>query len=450
MKMLRALLTLLALMLGIPAATNAQTIAEIASGDTNFTILVQAITSASQADTDFLGTISSDDADLTVFAPTDAAFQALGSDVLAALIAKPEGLLTDILSYHLLDGAQSAADLITAGTVTTLLGPTVSFSVNDDGEVFVNNSQITMIDIQADNGVIHVIDAVLSPPSPADEGLPTIAEIAAANGDFTLLLQAVNTASAAGVIDFAASLADPEEDLTVFAPTDNAFAALGVAFNDALADPAGLLTDILAYHILESSEFAGELSRVDSFPTLLGESVMISTDAGGNVFINGNQIAIADIEAENGVVHILDVVLNPDEDPEAGATIIDLAAEDPDLSSLVQALEAASAAGDTDFIALLSDPNAQFTVFAPTDAAFEALGDALDTALADPAGLLSEILKYHVLTTPGTAVELLTAGMATTTLGENITIMTDASGNAFINDSQLIMADIMAATESST
>jgi len=99
-----------------------------------------------------------------VFAPTDAAFAALG-DALDAVVADPGGLLTDILAYHVLGSSEAAADLIAAGRATTLLGRDVAITVDDDGNVFINNAQVMIADVQAANGIVHVIDTVLLPPS---------------------------------------------------------------------------------------------------------------------------------------------------------------------------------------------------------------------------------------------------------------------------------------------
>jgi len=190
-------------------------------------------------------------------------------------VQDPGGLLTDILAYHVLGSSEAAADLIAAGSATTLLGEDVAITVDDDGNVFINDAQVMIADVPAANGVVHVIDAVLVPPSdPAP--LQTIAEIA------------VNT------------------------PT---LSTLVSALDPIVQDPGGLLTDILSYHVLGSSEAAADLIAAGRATTLLGEDVAITIDDDGNVFINDAQVMLADIQAANGIVHVIDAVLVPPSDP---------------------------------------------------------------------------------------------------------------------------------------
>ncbi len=140
--------------------------------------------------------------------------------------------------------------------------------------------------------------------------LPTIAEIATGDPQFSTLVEALSLASASGPIDFLAAVSNPDADLTVFAPTNDAFAALGATLDAALADPSGLLTQVLAYHVLGSSQTGAELLAATEFETLQGELVTISL-RDGKVFINDSQVVIADIEASNGIVHVIDAVLIP-------------------------------------------------------------------------------------------------------------------------------------------
>ena len=153
------------------------TIAEIATGDPRFSTLVTALSVASESGpVDFLGAVSDPEADLTVFAPTNDAFLALGATLDAAL-ADPSGLLTQVLAYHVLASSESGADLVAAGEFVTLQGEKVTITARD-GAVFINDSKVVVADIQASNGIVHVIDAVLIPPSIANPPLRTIAEIA--------------------------------------------------------------------------------------------------------------------------------------------------------------------------------------------------------------------------------------------------------------------------------
>jgi uncharacterized surface protein with fasciclin (FAS1) repeats len=414
-----------------------QTIVDIAVATPELSTLVDALTLATTAGGfDFVGAASNPDADLTVFAPTNAAFEALGAETLNAVLSDPAGALTDILSYHVLGTGEDAAALLAAGQATTLLGQDVTIEFRDDGNVYINDSQVVIADIQASNGIVHVIDAVLL-PAPASQ---TIAEIAVATPELSTLVTALSTATDSGPVDFLGAVSNPDADLTVFAPTNAAFDALGTTLGAALADPSGLLTEVLSYHVLGQSQDAAALLAAGEATTLLGENVTISLDETGNVLINNSVVTIANIEASNGIVHVIDAVLLPPVPP----TIAEIAVATPELSTLVAALTAATDSGPIDFLGVASDPNADLTVFAPTNDAFAALGDTLGAALADPSGLLTDVLSYHVLGESQAAADLLSAGQATTLLGQDVTIEIRDDGNVYINDSQVVIADIEA------
>ena len=168
MKVFSALLVALLAITGAPSGLAAAqegatdqslpTIAEIAVADPdNFSTLVAALSAAGLVDA-----VADPDADLTVFAPTNAAFAALGQDTIDALLADPAAL-SEILLYHVSAGSQDAAALIAAGTALTLQGDSVTVTLRN-GEVFINDSKVEIADIQAANGIVHVIDAVLLPP----------------------------------------------------------------------------------------------------------------------------------------------------------------------------------------------------------------------------------------------------------------------------------------------
>ena len=134
------------------------TIVDAAIADGRFTTLVAAVKAAGLVDA-----LSGEDM-LTVFAPTDDAFAALPEGTIDALLAEPEGQLTDILLYHVVDGAVPAADVVTLESFSTLLGQDVTVTLDDSGNVFLNDEvQIIITDIETDNGIIHVIDTVLLP-----------------------------------------------------------------------------------------------------------------------------------------------------------------------------------------------------------------------------------------------------------------------------------------------
>lgn len=232
------------------------------------------------------------DGPLTVFAPTNAAFDALPAGTLDALLADVAAL-TEVPTYHVVDGSVYAADLEDVTYSLTLAGYPVLFDLTQGAKV--NASNITVTDIATRNGVIHVIDAVLLPP----EG--DIVETAIA-AEFNTLATALTTAELVDDLQ-------GEGPFTVFAPTDAAFAALPAGTLDALlADPAAL-ADVLLYHVVSGWNFSGDLTNGD-VPTLLTEqSVTIAVN--GGVTVNGVNVTSADIITKNGVIHVIDAVLIP-------------------------------------------------------------------------------------------------------------------------------------------
>jgi transforming growth factor-beta-induced protein len=253
---------------------------------------------------------------VTLFAPTNAAFAALPDGTLDALLADPAAL-AEVLKYHLLPGVVKAADLPASGSsveLTTVQGKTITIAVSASGVSINGVAMVIETDYDACNGVIHVIDAVLVPPADEEPECQTIAEIAAADGRFTTLL------AAAGIAGLDDELADKDfGPVTVFAPTDAAFAALKEALGDEawdalLADP-DTLADVLLYHIVSGKVYAADvLGFAEPTPvkTLLGQDIVIEVTDDG-VVINGVALVIqTDIEACNGVIHVIDAVLVPE------------------------------------------------------------------------------------------------------------------------------------------
>jgi transforming growth factor-beta-induced protein len=359
----------------------------------------------------------------TVFAPTDAAFEALPAGVLDALLADPSGDLTTILLYHVLSGTVLSTDLSDGQTATTLLGEDITVTI-EGSNVFINDAQVIIADLVADNGVVHVIDAILS-PAPASN---TVVDIIVNSENHTTLEAAV---IAAGLVETLSG----DGPFTVFAPTDEAFAALPAGTIDALlADPTGLLTEILFYHVVSGTALSTDLSDQQEIVTINGLSVTVTINGSG-VFINDAQVTVADIIADNGVVHVINAVLIPTEP--TPTTVFDIIAN----SDVHTTLEAGLIASGLDQDLTLGGP---FTVFAPTDAAFAALpAGVLDALLADPSGELTSILLYHVLSGTVLSTDLSDGQTATTLLGEDITVTINGSG-VFINDAQVIIADLTA------
>lgn len=307
--------------------TIAELVIESASADeAEFTILLAAVQTADPAVLEALiADDASDEGQLTVFAPTDAAFEAaLESMEITAedLLASED--LTDILLYHVVAGRVMAEDVVAlledeeddgSFDVETLNGKYATISTEMDN-IYINDAQIVATDVEGKNGVVHVIDSVLMP-------LPTIAEtvIASAEGDmpeFSILLAAVLAADEAVV----ETLSDPAQDLTVFAPTDAAFEAaldaLGVTAEELLANEG--LTGILLYHVM-----SGEILAEDVVALLEENDGMIEVEMlDGNlatveavedgITIAGANIIATDVMTANGVIHVIDAVILPPTD----------------------------------------------------------------------------------------------------------------------------------------
>lgn len=421
----------------------ANSIVDIAVEDGRFTTLVAAVQAAGLAET------LSGEGQFTVFAPTDEAFAALPEGTVESLLEEPEGALRDILLYHVAEGAVPAETVVTLDSATTLQGEPVAIEVMD-GEVVLNdNARVIITDIEASNGIIHVIDAVILPPSMSEaaaeaEGemaeeemmeAQSIAEIAAADGRFTTLLAALE---AAGLAETFAG----EGAFTVFAPTDEAFAALPEGTVDSLlADPQGALTDVLTYHVVDGVVPAETVVGLDSATTLLGEdlSIMVVED---EVLLNEmNKVIATDIEASNGIIHVIDGVLLPPSSAESAAepTIADIAVEDGRFTTLVTALEAAG------LVETLSGEG-PFTVFAPVDEAFAALPEGtVESLLEDPEGALTDVLLYHVVDGEVMAEDVVGLTAAPTLLGQDITVAVDGDGQVLLNGTvQVILTDVEA------
>ncbi|MDF7826826.1 fasciclin domain-containing protein [Pontiellaceae bacterium B12227] len=382
-------------------------IVEIAVSDGRFTNLVSAVVQEDLAET--LG----GDGSYTVFAPTDDAFAALGltgNDLLEI------DNLIEILLYHVLPVALNGNEVAVAMHLETLLGKDVDIRSEGD-ELFINDSRIILENIHASNGIIHVIDAVLLPPA-----LPSIVDIAVSDGRFTNLVAAVVQENLAGTLDTAGPF-------TVFAPTDNAFAALG-ATGKSLLD-IEKLGEILLYHVVEGRLTTKDIIANERLTTLLGEHLQVNvTDEG--VFINDSKVIVEDIKAENGIIHVIDMVLIPEEMPD----VVDVAEAAGQFKTLLAVLQQTG----LDEVLRTDGP---FTVLAPTDDAFEKLPGWLLNYLTNNPEYLKQVLLYHVVPGDLTAGEVLENRTLKTVTGRNVHPRY-RQGDVYINNAKVIAADIEA------
>ena len=336
------LLALMALVAALPAAADGHeaTIADIvvaaAGAETpEFSTLLAAVSAADPA---ILEALADADAELTVFAPTDAAFaalaEALGEDAFNEILSEAgRPRLNEILLYHVVGGRIGSADVVAALSaaeaddmghvslpVLTASGQAfdIAGAMGADGldlaagiTIAEANLALDMVDIEASNGIIHVIDAVIVPE------LRTIADIVvelagADEPEFSTLLEAVGAADPSVL----ALLSDPAADLTVFAPVDAAFAAVE-GLGDIVADTA-LLTAVLQYHVLPGAVYSFQLGAlVDDMGQATvamasgAEATISLSDMGAMIDGANILLDLVDIEASNGVIHVIDAVIVP-------------------------------------------------------------------------------------------------------------------------------------------
>ncbi len=396
----------------------------------------------------------SGDGPFTVFAPTDDAFVAL-LDVLGDDYSSLDDfdtteeidLLRNILLYHVIPAKVLEEDLAEGDVETAFADNFVSiikkgdkFVIGDASDV---DAKITDTDILASNGVAHTIDKVLLPQAAIDFvgqlQLKTIVEIAIETDDLSLLVEALQAANA-GLVETLSG----EGPFTVFAPTNDAFVDLLDILGDdyhSLADfdtqeELDLLVAILTYHVVPGvAAFSDQLSDGQKIPTVLGDELEINLKNGTVHVVDATDdnatVDIPDVEASNGVVHVIDKVLLPQVALDFVAqlqlkTIVEIAVETDDLSLLVEALQTANAG----LVETLSG-DGPFTVFAPTNEAFEDLLDALGDdyhSLADfdtqaEKDLLVTVLTYHVVAGAGVFSNQLSDGQQIETFqGENVEI----------------------------
>lgn len=397
--------------------TQAQTAFDVIQNSPDHTILEAAVVAAGLDVA--LGTLDP----ITVFAPTDAAFAALPAGTVDALLTDIPAL-TDILLYHVLDGAAVYSAQLSDGQIVTMLnGSDITVTLNNG--VFINGtSQVILADVPASNGVLHVVDAVLLPPPPVVQ--TSVWDIIVNSPDHTTLETVIGLAGLDGALDSPGSY-------TVFAPTDAAFALVPQPIIDALlADPTGILTSILTYHVVPSEALSGSLSDGMLITTLSGADVTVSI-VNGNVFINHAQVTVADIVTDNGVVHVIDAVIAPGI---IANNVMEIIAASPSHTILETAIGAASLQStlENDYF---------FTVFAPVDNAFGALpAGTVPSLLANPTAL-TNVLLYHAVGSIVNSTDLVDGQTLTMLQGNDATISINMGG-AMINNANIVAADLKA------
>ena len=323
------------------------------------------------------GVLASDRYSWTVFAPTNAAFEAVPEATLQSLL-DDRSLLRKVLLYHLVRGSVASADL-EPGDVRTLARQDVRIELGEDEEgeltVMVNQANVIQADVPASNGTVHVIDSVLVPEIPK-----SLTTVIAERDELETLEAALGVTGQDEAFDSLRRY----PSFTIFAPRNAAFDALPDGVLDTLLDDPEGLADVLGFHVVRGTVLSSQLRDGQHFRALNGGTLSVAIDDEGGVSINNATVVEADLRAQNGVVHIIDEVLT--EDP---FTIADLINSRSYLSTLGAALDA------TGLTAALDGPD-QLTVFAPLNSAFDKLPEGtLEALLGDPEAL-SNILLFHV------------------------------------------------------
>ena len=245
-------------------------------------------------------------ANLTVFAPTNQAFINAGFKTEADINAADVTVLANILKYHVLASKVAAADIKTADNQElTMLSGAKAYLTKDANGVSINAAKVTKADVAADNGVIHIIDAVIIAPT------KTIVDLVVGNPDLKLLKEAVLRASTGKTP--VATILSGAGPFTVFAPTNTAFENAG--FNSAKiasSDPDFLAT-VLTYHAVAARVFSTNL-KSGNVKTVEGREVTINAanaTVQGGLNSTASKITAVNILATNGVVHVIDAILLP-------------------------------------------------------------------------------------------------------------------------------------------
>ena len=363
------------------------------------------------------------DGPFTVFAPTDQAFTDAGIDLDSFTTDEEIAALADILLYHVYSGAVNAADVTDGLTVTMVNGDDVSFTVTADA-VMVGAATVTLADVPASNGVIHVIDTVLMPPADLVNDIPTIAS---GTGVHTALVAALSKA------DLVTTL-QGDGPFTVFAPTDQAFTDAGIDLDSFTTDEEiAALADILLYHVYSGAVNAADVTDGLTVTMVNGDDASF-TVTDGTVMVGDATVTAADVVASNGVIHVIDTVLMP---PVELVDIPSIAVGTGVHDSLVAALTKA------DLVSTLQG-DGPFTVFAPTDQAFTDAGIDLDSFTTDEEiATLADILLFHVYSGAVNAADV-TDGLTVTMVNGDDASFTVADGTVMVGDATVTTADVMA------
>lgn len=391
---------------------------------------------------------------ITVFAPTNEAFanalQEFGASNLNELVEKVGGAMNvqTVLGFHVVPSKIYSRNLKEVNYFTTLSGQPLQIERSPAGVIVKdyagNSSRVIQADVNIENGLVHVIDQVLIPS--IELPAPTLVE-AATKYNLTTLITAVTA------VDGLAENLLSADQITVFAPSNEAFAAALEVFNasdlnELVVKTGGLenLEKVLGFHVVPAVAFSSDLQATNTFPTLSGQEITVEK-SGGTVTVIDQlgrtaQVVAADIEISNGVVHVLNGMMLPD-------LMLPNVVEAAQAAGLTTLIDAVTAAGLGN--ALLNAET--MTVFAPTNDAFAAAleaydADNLDQLVAKIGGIenLQSILGFHVVPAVAFSTDLDASNTFTTLAGQDLTVTKDGSGvmvtDAWGNSAQVVAADV--------
>lgn len=280
-----------------------QSVSDILMENNNFSILRAAVDHAGMTETLRTGNV-------TVFAPNDDAFRASGYANAAAITAVPANTVRDILQYHIINSRKASTDLAQGNNQEMMtLGNGTTYVTRNSSGVSINGARVITADVQADNGVIHVIDRVLMPPT------QNLMQLAQNNNNLSYLLAAATRAASTNPAVMTA-LSSSTMAYTVFAPSNQAFIDAGyptVASIQA-ASPA-TLAGIIMYHVVPGRVFSTNLAN-GNVTTAANAPFAVDISNGVKITGSGNKgqaatVTQANMMATNGIVHIIDRVLMP-------------------------------------------------------------------------------------------------------------------------------------------